>query len=128
MTFSISVIAYFNKMKIVQEAEEKLNNKLANVLKDTQKVRFWIITIQGSLDFKEVFKWILSPKISRELNVPANLDGTFLINFIFAVRDEKSFDHRLNEKLILESIQNDLENLGYAHQQKRKQKQSYKEW
>lgn len=56
------------------------------------------------MDFREAFKWILSPKISRAIDVPANLDGTFLINFIFAVRDDEKFDNHLNEKLILEKI------------------------
>ena len=44
-----------------------------------------------------------------------------VINFIFAVREDKHFDNILNEKLILETIHNDLENMGYS-QHKRKQK------
>ena len=47
---------------------------------------------QNALDFKEVFKWIVSPILSKALNVPANLDGNFLINFNFAKRESQSED------------------------------------
>jgi hypothetical protein len=40
-----------------------------------------------AIDFKEVYKWIMSPLIARKLNVPANLDGAFLINVNFCKRD-----------------------------------------
>ena len=37
----------------------------------------------GKFDFKEVFKWVISPILAKELAVQANLDGSFLVNCQF---------------------------------------------
>jgi len=37
----------------------------------------------GHTDFREVFKWITSPLIAKEIGKPANLDGVFWVNCSF---------------------------------------------
>ena len=75
LTFSISIRAYVNRLRIVSQAEQALNKEFD---KNFNKSSY-----RAGIDFKEVFKWILSPLIAKELEVPANLEGTFLINCIF---------------------------------------------
>ena len=45
---------------------------------------------KGLIDFKEVYKWIMSPLIARKLDVYANLDGEFHINVNFCNRTQQA--------------------------------------
>ena len=45
--------------------------------------------MKTNLDFKEVFKWVISPLIAKKLDIPANLDGQFLVNCIFSDQKEE---------------------------------------
>jgi hypothetical protein len=67
---------------------------------------------RSNIDFKEVYKWIMSPLISRTLNVPANLEGRFLINVNFCRRESQIEGDALLEQRIIENIQNDLDGIG----------------
>lgn len=72
----------------------------------------------------------MSPKISKRLNVPANLDGSFFINLNFCDRSDSQ--HEESENVLLYELQNEIERLSIAntskpYQPKRKQKQSWKE-
>ena len=51
----------------------------------------------------------MSPKISRRLNVPANLDGSFFINAIFCDRSESDLEE--SESSILQELQSEIEKL-----------------
>ena len=51
------------------------------------------------MDFKEVYKWIMSPLLAKKLDVYANLDGTFLINVNYSERKANS---ELNEALVID--------------------------
>ena len=85
-------------------------------VKDTNRViliLFVIYDLQNNLDFKEIFKWIVSPKLAKSLNVNANLDGTFLIAFNFAIRDPNSKDS-LSETVIIDRVLQDLEKVGFG--------------
>ena len=77
ITFSISIVAYINKIRILSLAEELLGNKFPHASKDITR---------SFIDFKEVYKWIMSPLIARELGIYANLDGEYLINVNFCNR------------------------------------------
>ncbi len=77
LTFSISVIAYINKIRVISEAEERLGKKFTLATKDISR---------SLIDFKEVYKWIMSPLIAKKLDVYANLEGQFLINVNFCNR------------------------------------------
>eukprot|EP00347_Sterkiella_histriomuscorum_P020730 403336698 len=91
ITFSISIIAYINKIIAICEAEQK-----------------------NALDFKEIYKWIMSPKIARRLDVPANLEGTFLVNVNFCNRDVTAINDQNSEVSIIETLQQDLTDLGIS--------------
>jgi len=75
ITFSISIRANLNRMIVVTRAEQALG-------KDFFK-HFNRGSFRAGQDFKEVFKWIVSPLLARELSVPANMDGSFHINCVF---------------------------------------------
>ena len=77
ITFSISMMAYLNRLRVVSNAEQTINKDFSSHF---NKAAF---RGGGNLDFKEVFKWIVSPILAKELSVPANLDGAFLVNCIF---------------------------------------------
>jgi hypothetical protein len=79
MTFTGSIIMYVNKVRLVCICEEILGKKFGRQAKEISKT---------SIDFKEVYKWIVSPIIVRELNVRANLEGSFLIHFMFMIKEE----------------------------------------
>lgn len=53
----------------------------------------------------------MSPKIARELDVPANLDGSFLLIFSFAIRDDAHINP-LNENRIMAYLLDELEKTG----------------
>lgn len=74
ITFSISIIAYLKRLLIIAIAEEELGKSFKYTQQKDRSV----------IDFKEIYKWIMSPLIAKRLNVPANLDGTFLIHVSFA--------------------------------------------
>lgn len=75
ITFSISLRAYLNRLNIITKAESVLAKSFSQ---HTNKAQY-----RGSLDFKEVFKWVMSPILTKELGVPANLTGSFLISCVF---------------------------------------------
>jgi len=75
MTFSISLRAYLNRFVIVTKAEQELKKDFSD--------KFNKAAFKSGLDFKEVFKWIMSPLLTKALGVPANLDGSFLVSCIF---------------------------------------------
>ena len=56
----------------------------------------------NSLEFKEVFKWIMSPIIANRLGIHPNLEGLFLIHCNFASKDEKNLP--LYENLIVTKV------------------------
>lgn len=47
----------------------------------------------------------MSPKIARKLDVPANLDGTFLINVNFCNRDVTAINDPDSEVSIIATLQ-----------------------
>ena len=76
------MITHLNKLKIIFEAEDAIGSKFSPV-----EVK------QGnmSLEFREVFKWVMSPINSKKLDSRVNLDSKFFINCTFAEKkDEKS--------------------------------------
>ena len=91
------------------------------------------------MDFKEVFKWIMSPKLAQRLNAPPNLDGLFLVGVNFANRDPKAIHNSTSEIAIMNQLMEDLDALGITGMgaggqsksgymfNKRKQKQANKE-
>ncbi len=81
---------------------------------------------RSNIDFKEVYKWIMSPLISRALNVPANLDGRFLINVNFCRRESPIEGDPLLEQRIIEHIQNDLDGIGIGNNNRRNNKHNFK--
>jgi len=68
----------------------------------------------------------MSPLISRALNVPANLDGRFLINVNFCRRESPIEGDPLLEQRLIEQIQNDLDGIGIGNIGKRNNKINYK--
>ena len=68
----------------------------------------------NSLEFKEVFKWIVSPIVAKRLAIPPNLDGQFLIHCNFASKDEKNLP--LYENLIVTKVSNELTSYGLNNQ------------
>jgi hypothetical protein len=118
ITFSISIVAYVNKIRVLSHAEELLGNKFPHASKDISR---------ALIDFKEVYKWIMSPLIARELGIHANLDGEFLINVNFCNRTQVASP--LWEQTIIEEIQKDLDGIGIGKiaQGKRKFKQQWKQ-
>ena len=98
ITFSISLMAYLNRLRVVGNAEQTLNKDFSSHF---NKAAF---RGGGNLDFKEVFKWIVSPILARELSIPANLDGAFLVNCIFQ-RDGPD-----GEELLLQQLNKEVEN------------------
>lgn len=95
ITFSITIVAYLNKILMLQEAEDKFGRRFPFAQKDIQR---------SSIDFKEVYKWIMSPLISKALNVPANLDGKFLVNVNFCKRESQMEGDSTMEQRIIEGI------------------------
>ncbi len=57
----------------------------------------------GHTDFREVFKWITSPLIAREIGKPANLDGVFWVNCSFT-QDEKTLLAELEAEINSQSM------------------------
>ena len=106
-------MAYINKVRVLSEAEERLGTKFPHASKDISR---------ALIDFKEVYKWIMSPLIARALEIHANLDGEFLINVNFCNRTESQSG--LWEQKIVEEIQEDLDGIGIGKigQNKRKNK------
>ena len=82
------------------EAEQKLGLDFKNGTNYDKH-----IMRSNQLDFKEVFKWIVSPLLAKELGVPANLDGSFLVNCSFLREDQSPKDNNtatlLSEKSLL---------------------------
>ena len=76
LTFSISLRAYLNRMLLITQAEQALSKDFSRHMNKSQ-------LRGGKIDFKEVFKWVVSPILARELAVQANLDGSFHINCQF---------------------------------------------
>ncbi|CDW74628.1 trna pseudouridine synthase pus10 [Stylonychia lemnae] len=105
ITFSISIVAYINKMIYISDAEDKLGIRFPFSTKEYNR---------NSLDFKEVYKWIVSPILVRKLDVSANLDGSFLINVNFCNRDQNALDNPDSEAAIIDKLQNDLNELGIS--------------
>lgn len=56
----------------------------------------------------------MSPKLVRRLNIPANLDGNFLINVNFCNRDQTAFHDQDSEAALIQSLQKDLDELGIS--------------
>ena len=56
----------------------------------------------------------MSPLIAKKLNVPANLDGRFLINVNYCNRG-KTGEEGLLEGYIIEEIQKDIEGFGIGN-------------
>lgn len=77
IAFSISVEAYLRRLLVITRAEQALRSDFSHHFNKTQ------MRGAGNFDFKEVFKWILSPLLARALSLPANLEGTFLVNCLF---------------------------------------------
>lgn len=75
ITFSISIKAHLNRLRIVSKAEQTLGKDFEH--------NFNKSAYRAGTDFREVFKWIISPILAKQLDVPANLEGSFLINCIF---------------------------------------------
>ena len=64
-------------------------------------------SFRAGQDFKEVFKWIVSPLLAKELSVPANMDGNFHINCVFhgestATSSEEGAKESAEEQLLAE--------------------------
>ena len=74
LTFSISSVAPLKRFYIISNAELEIKEDFR---------QFDRKAFRSNLDFKEVFKWIISPHIARKLDIPANLEGSFLVNCTF---------------------------------------------
>ena len=84
---------------MVSHAEHKLQ-------KDFSK-HFLKSTFKAELDFKEVFKWIVSPLLAKELGVPANLDGSFHVTCAFlreTCQDAEEESKELTEEQIMAQL------------------------
>ena len=68
-------------------------------------------TQRAHIGFKEVFKWIVSPIISKALDKPANLEGNFWITCTFN-------DSEIEELAIVDKVAEELTRLtgGGYHQ------------
>jgi hypothetical protein len=77
INFSISLLASFKKLKYKNMAEEKTGLILKGYEAGGNEKG-------SSIDFKEVFKWITSPLLCQELDMPANLSSVFFIHCTFA--------------------------------------------
>lgn len=71
ISFTVSIVAALKKFKFKCMAEDKLRTQVPIFEADKSKTT--------SIDFKEVYKWILSPLIASRLHKPANLHSTFHI-------------------------------------------------
>ena len=71
----MSIKISLNRVKLIRQA--CVNAKMQNYVDDLLK------TTGQALNFKEVFKWIVSPIISKDLGKPANLDGNFWMTVSF---------------------------------------------
>ncbi|TNV80047.1 hypothetical protein FGO68_gene15427 [Halteria grandinella] len=100
ITFSISIIAYLKRLLVIGMAEEELGKAF----------RYKQTKDRSVVDFKEVYKWIMSPLIAKRLNVPANLDGTFLIHVSFAQREEGG--GAFHENTVIQGVQNEMESFS----------------
>ena len=78
LTFSLSMRAYLNRYLVITQVEQGLGSGKSFT------GYFNKASYRGGHDFKEVFKWIMSPLIAREINVQANLEGSFLVNCAFS--------------------------------------------
>ena len=74
LTFSISIKSPMYRFYILAQAEQHCKDEFRHFEKKSMR---------SNLDFKEVFKWIISPLLAKKLEVPANLDGSFLANCVF---------------------------------------------
>ena len=90
ITFACSVILHMNKRRVIFDAEKHLGKKLEVFEKLTSK--------NFTIDFREVFKWIVSPLLVSVFDGRfANLDGKFLIHCSYTldepddtcIKDEK---------------------------------------
>ena len=77
ITFSISIRAHLSRLLIIQQAET-LTGKTWDSNRNFNKSLF-----RSGHDYKEVYKWIMSPLLAKELQCPANLEGAFHINCVF---------------------------------------------
>lgn len=68
---------------------------------------------RNQVDFKEVYKWIMSPLFVRETGVHANLDGQFLIQVNFCNRGG---DSALEESAIVQAIEEEIQGMGVGKQ------------
>lgn len=100
ITFSISIIAYLKRLLIISQTTEELGKPFKYSQGKDRSV----------IDFKEIYKWIMSPLIARRLNVPANLDGKFLIHVSFAQREETKGEY--HENSVIQGVQDELESLS----------------
>ena len=99
ITFGISIVAHLNKSRAIFGAEETLGKKLKTYEEKN-----------NSHEFKEVFKWIMSPIIANRLGIHPNLDGLFLIHCNFASKDEKNLP--LFENLVVTKVMNEMTSYG----------------
>jgi hypothetical protein len=66
ISFTISVSSHLKRFIIITKAEQQLGKTFKGVNK---------ATVKSSLDFNQIFKWIVSPMIAKQINAPANLEG-----------------------------------------------------
>jgi hypothetical protein len=74
ISFSINLRAYLMRYIQIDKAEKALQKQYKIRAKNFKG---------GHTDFREVFKWITSPLIAREIGKPANLEGVFWVNCSF---------------------------------------------
>ena len=74
--------------------------------------------MRSTLDFNTVFKWILSPLVSRKVDAPANLDGAFWVNCNFTETETE-------QSLLVKTLE-ELDSLNFT-QKKRESKWKQKQ-
>lgn len=84
ITFACSAVLHFNKRRVIFDAEKHLGKKL-EVFEKFQSQNY-------TIDFREVFKWIVSPLLVNVFDGrQANLDGKFLVHCSYTL-DEPEDD------------------------------------
>jgi hypothetical protein len=112
LNFSISIIAFLNKQKLIFLAEEKLGKLLEGHSKSLH-----------SIDFKEVFKWITSPLIAQNLDKSPDLEGNFQIHCMFCLKDKDEYKQNCPEYYeneIMINLQKDIVENGFCYVQNKR--------
>ena len=93
----MSLVASLKKFKYRGLAEDKIGAQVPVFEVDKSKAT--------SIDFKEVYKWILSPLIASRLQKPANLHSNFHIQCTFSNQSEEGpIPENMLNRMVQESL------------------------